>query len=98
MKKIKAVYFNSLRNEAHYEFLWIFNHLVDEFPAVKTLIAALYAAFAALLATEKKLLDAARASALTQQLVEADHRVDRAISGIKATINAARFSLDPAVA
>jgi hypothetical protein len=98
MKKIKFIHFSHLRNEAHYEFLWIFNHLLDEFPAVKTLIAALYASFAALLDLEKKLLDAARASMLTQQLAEADHRVDRAVSGIKATINAARHSLDPAVA
>ena len=98
MKKIKNIDFSHLRNEAHYEFLWIFNHLINEYPAVQTLIAALYNAFDALLATEKKLLDAARASALTQQLADADHRVDRAISGIKATINAARLSLDPAVA
>ena len=98
MKKIKAIDFSHLRNEAHYEFLWIFRCLVDEFPAVKTLVAAFYEAFIALLATEKKLLDAAHASALTQQLAAADQRIDRAVSAIKATINAARHSLDPAVA
>ena len=98
MKKIKAIYFVYLRNEAHYEFLWVFRHLVDEFPVVKTLVVALYEAFIALLALEKKLLDAARASALTGRLAEADHRVDFAIVAIKATINAARHSLDAAVA
>jgi hypothetical protein len=98
MKKIKAIYFVYLRNEAHYEFLWIFSHLMDEYQNVKALVAALYDAFMALLATEKKLLDAARASALTKQIADADHRVDRAVSGIKATINAARHALDPAVA
>ena len=98
MKKIKAIIFSYLRNEAHYEFLWVFRHLLDEFPVVRTLVAVLYDAFIALLATEKKLLDAARASAFTQQLAAADHRVDRAIAGIKATINAARHSLDAAVA
>jgi hypothetical protein len=71
---------------------------VDEFPAVKTLIGILYEDFIVLLELEKKLLDAARVSALTQQLVEADHRVDRAITAIRAVINAARHSLDPAVA
>ena len=98
MKKIKSIYFSYLRNEAHYEFLWIFSLLLDEFPAVKTLVSALYDAFATLLDTEKKLLDAARASALTQQIADADHRVDSAVSGIKATVNAARHALDPAVA
>jgi hypothetical protein len=98
MKKIKAIYFEHLRNEAHYEFLWIFNHLVEEYAAVKTLLAALYEAFLVLLATEKQLLDAARISALTKQIADADHRVDRAISGIKACINAGRHSLDPAIA
>jgi hypothetical protein len=98
MKKIKNIWFNYLRNEAHYEFLWIFRHLLDEFPIVKALVAILYEAFIALLALEKKLLDAARASALTQQLADADHRVDRAVSGIKATINAARYALDARVA
>jgi hypothetical protein len=98
MKKIKSIDFSHLRNEAHYEFLWVFRHLVDEFPAVKTLVGVLYEDFITLLVLEKKLLDAARVSALTQQLVEADHRVDRAITAIRAVINAARHSLDPAVA
>ena len=98
MKKIKTIRFSYLRNEAHYEFLWVFRHLLDEFPAVKTLIGVLYEDFIVLLDLEKRLLDAARASALTQQLVEADHRVDRAITAIRAVINAARHSLDPAVA
>jgi hypothetical protein len=98
MKKIKAIYFVYLRNEAHYEFLWIFRHLVDEYQQVKTLLGALFNAFLALLDTEKALLDAARASALTKQVADADHRVDRAVSGIKATVNAARHALDPVVA
>jgi hypothetical protein len=98
MKKIKAIIFSYLRNEAHYEFLWIFRHLVDEYQQVKTLLGGLFNAFLALLDTEKKLLDAARASALTKQIADADHRVDRAVSGIKATVNAARHALDPAVA
>jgi hypothetical protein len=98
MKKIKAIYFGHLRNEAHYEFLWIFSHLVEEYDKVKTSLAALFSTFLTLLATEKKLLDAAHASPLTKQLADADHRVDRAISGIKAAINAARHSLDDAVA
>ncbi|MDR1120360.1 MAG: DUF6261 family protein [Dysgonamonadaceae bacterium] len=97
MKRIKAIYFIYLRNEAHYEFLWIFSHLLDEYPQVKALLATLYDTFIALLGIEKKLLDAARASALTQQIVDADRRVDHAISSIKATIKAARYSLDPTV-
>jgi hypothetical protein len=98
MKNIKAIHFSHLRNEAHYEFLWIFSHLMDEYYNVKALVADLYNAFMALLATEKKLLDAARTSALTKQIADADHRVNRAVSGIKATINAARHALDATVA
>jgi hypothetical protein len=98
MEKIKAILFSHLRNEAHYEFLWIFSHLLDEFPAIRALVATLYDAFIALLTLEKKLLDAARVSALTQQVADADHRVDRAVSGIRATVTAARHALDPAVA
>jgi hypothetical protein len=98
MKKIKTILFSRLRNEAHYEFLWIFSQLVDEYSAVKTSLATLYEEFLVLLATEKKLLDAARASALTKQIAAADRRVDRAISGMKAVVNAARHSLDPVVA
>ncbi|MDR0667229.1 MAG: DUF6261 family protein [Prevotellaceae bacterium] len=97
MKKIKAIYFVYLRNEAHYEFLWIFRHLLDEYPALRTLIGAMDEAFTVLLATEKRLLDAARASALTQQIADADHRVDRALAAIRAVINAARHSLNPDV-
>ena len=98
MKKIKSIYFDHLRNEAHYEFLWTCLNLLDAFSNVKALIAALYNTFAALLATEKKLLDASRASALTELLAKADDRVDRAISAIIATIHAARYSLDTGVA
>jgi broad specificity phosphatase PhoE len=98
MGKIKVIHFQHLRNEAHYEFLWIFNHLVEEYSAVKTLLAGLLDAFLVLLAKEKRLLDAARTSALTKQIADADHRVDRAVSGLKAVINAARYSLDATVA
>jgi hypothetical protein len=97
MTKIKSISFAHLRNEAHYEFLWIFNHLVEEFSGVKTLIAVLYQTCLQLLATEKKLLDAGRASALTQQLADADNRMDRAIAGIKASIHAARYSPNAAI-
>ena len=98
MKKIRSIYFCYLRNEAHYEFLWTYLNLVDAFSNVKALVAALYNTFASLLATEKKLLDAPRASALTEKIAEADSRIDRAISAIIATIQAARYSLDQAIA
>jgi hypothetical protein len=98
MRKIKAIYFEHLRNDAHYEFLWVFSHLVEEYSAVKALLAGLLDAFLVLLAKEKKLLDAARVSALTKQIVDADRRIDRAVSGIKAVINAARYSLDVTIA
>jgi hypothetical protein len=98
MEKFKAIHFNHLRYEAHYEFLWVFSRLVEEYSAVKTLLAGRFEAFLVLLAKEKKLLDAARTSALTKRIADADRRVDRAVSGIKAAIHAARHSLDATVA
>ena len=98
MKKIRSIYFSYLRNEAHYEFLWTLLNLLDAFSNVKALIVSLYATFVSQLTLEKKLLDASRASALTELLAKADSRVDLAISAIIATVNAARYSLDTTVA
>ncbi|MDR1414375.1 MAG: DUF6261 family protein [Odoribacteraceae bacterium] len=97
MKKIKSIYFQYLRNEAHYEFSWTFDQLLDVYTTVKAMVATLYGTFSGLLALEKKLLDAARASQLTAQLVEADRRVDHAVSAINATINAAMLSLNAGI-
>jgi hypothetical protein len=95
--KINTINFSKLRNEAHYEFLLVVYHLLDGFPEVKNLIGALYAAFLDLLQLEKKLLDAARLSIYTQKLADLDLRIDRDVSGIKAAVNAALYSLTPAV-
>jgi hypothetical protein len=95
---IKFIQFSHLRNEAHYEFLLVVLNLLDNFPAVKALIAARYDTYSDLLSLEKTLLDAAHASALTQRLADADHRVDRDVAGIKAAVNAALYHLDPNMA
>jgi hypothetical protein len=97
MLKINSLKFSHLRNEAHYEFLLIMLRLLDSFPEVKTLIAALYATFLSLLQLEKKLLDAARVSVYTQKLADLDLRIDNDVAGIKASINAALHNLSPAV-
>jgi hypothetical protein len=97
MIKIKSVFLQYLRNEAHYEFLWLFNRLMEELPEIKTRIATLYQTFLQLLEMEKQLLDAARASALTQQIADAARRMERAVAGIKAGIRSAHFSPDATV-
>jgi hypothetical protein len=97
MSRISSLYFNYLRNEAHYEFLFVVFCLLENFPEVYHLVEPLMDEFRQLLDLEKRLLDSARSSAYTQQIAEADHRIDRVISGIKATIKAAMFSFDDSV-
>jgi hypothetical protein len=97
MTKITTLRFSYLRNEAHYEFLFVVFCLLENFPEVYHLVEPLIDEFRYLLDLEKQRLDSARSSAYTQQVAEANHRIARAISGIKATIKAALFSFDDKV-
>jgi hypothetical protein len=62
---------------------------------VHTVIADWYNTFIALLAKEEKLLDAAQKSVFTQQIVDADKRVDNNVIGLKTAINANLYSFEP---
>jgi hypothetical protein len=97
MLKIKTIQSHHLRNEAHYEFLVVFLMLLDKFPQVKNLALRFLQAFTDSLEVEKKLVDAARRSIYTKKLLDTDQRIDRDITGIKATIKAARNHFDPAL-
>jgi hypothetical protein len=95
MKKLITVQFNYLRNEAHYEFMIVFRTLGQRFPAVLTLLATLFTKFLDLLQTEEQLVDAMRKSDYTQQIAEADARVDRDICGIREAIASGCHHYDP---
>jgi hypothetical protein len=97
MKKILTVHLHFFRNEAHYEFMVVFSTLVRQYAAVQAVVAALFAAFSALLEQERQLVDAMQKSDYTQQIFDADQRVDRCITGMRAVINGALHHFDPAV-
>jgi hypothetical protein len=94
---VKKIVFSRLSNEQHYEFLLEVQGLLNAFPEVKGLVSLLFTIFSTLLNLEKKLLDAARASYFTHQIMEADRRVDLDLVGIKAAIHAALHHIDPAI-
>jgi hypothetical protein len=97
MKKILTAHLHFFRNEAHYEFMVVFRNLLLKFSAVQAVVAALYSAFTALLAKEEALINAMRKSDYTKQIADADHRVDRTITGMHGIISAAAHHFDPAM-
>jgi hypothetical protein len=97
MKTIISILFKYLRGEAHLRYLTLYDQLLNEFPAVQSLVKPFYDEFTGLLAQEKKIVDARKSSDYTQQIVEADHRDDRLITGIRDMVSAALHHFDPAV-
>jgi hypothetical protein len=98
MYQIKEIYFSRLRNEAHYEFFVVVSVLVENFPEVGRVVKLQIDILNEVLDREKHLLDAARASAYTQLIAEADHRVDYTISSIKAVVKAQIHAFNKEVA
>ncbi|MDR3266874.1 MAG: DUF6261 family protein [Tannerella sp.] len=98
MYQIKEIYFSRLRNEAHYEFFVVVYVLIEKFPEVRRVVESKLDSFNEVLDREKRLVDAARASAYTQLIAEADHRVDYTISSIKALTKAQIHSFNKDVA
>jgi hypothetical protein len=100
MIKIIAIFSHRLRNEAHYEFMVLFGKLLAVFPAVRIQVVTLEAAFNDLLNREGKLVDTQRSSPYTAEIVEADHRNDRLLIGIRELVDAAmrHYSADVALA
>ena len=93
--KISIIRFSKLRNEAHYQFLLLLKKLFETFPSVAGIVSTLLSPFYTLLTLEGKLVDAVRASDYTRQLAETDARLDRALVGLNAAINAALHHPDP---
>ena len=96
MKKILAALLHFFRNDAHYEYMIVFRNLLQKFPAVQAIVAALFPEFAALLAQEEALVNFMHKSDYTKKIAEADHRVDNTVTGMRALIAAALHHFDPA--
>ncbi|MDR0686797.1 MAG: hypothetical protein LBF79_05020 [Dysgonamonadaceae bacterium] len=62
---IISILFKYLRGEAHYRFLSLFNQLLNEFPAVKSVVTSFYAEFTSLLTQEKEIIDVQKSSDYT---------------------------------
>ncbi|MDR3267962.1 MAG: DUF6261 family protein [Tannerella sp.] len=96
MNLINSVRFSRLRAEAHYQFLLVFINLVDTFHAVRDLVAILIDRFRELLAREEFAIDFERKSPITKKLGDADHRIDKALTGMRSIINANLYSSNTA--
>jgi hypothetical protein len=97
MKKILAAHLHFFRNEAHYEFMIVFRNLLTKFQAVMAVVSNLYNAFLTLLMQEEALVNLMRKSDYTAQIAEADHRVDRTVTGMREVIASALHHFDPGV-
>jgi hypothetical protein len=92
--KILVFKLGILRNDAHSQFIYVFDNLLKEFSAAMAIVATLYIEFIRLFAIEESLVDAAVGSDITRLLAEADQRIDRAVVGINSTVNAGLHHFD----
>jgi hypothetical protein len=97
MRYIKLIQFNYLRREAHYQFLELFNRLLDSYLEVKEIVFVYYVEFAALLLKEKRLVNAQKRSDYARKIIEADHRDDYLLVGIRNIIVASIHHFDPLI-
>ncbi|MDR2119568.1 MAG: DUF6261 family protein [Tannerella sp.] len=95
--KILKIRFSYLRNEAHLQFLLLVKKLLNGYSAVAAIVTELITPFFELISLESTLVDAVRASEYTEELVEADRRVDRDIVGINSAIESALHHYDEKV-
>ncbi|MDR1222005.1 MAG: DUF6261 family protein [Tannerella sp.] len=84
--KILTIHFSYLRNDAHYQFLLLVKKLFESYGNVATIVSMLLVEFYLVLLLEGELVDAACASEYTQQLEDADKRLDIAIAGLSLAI------------
>ncbi|MDR3350584.1 MAG: DUF6261 family protein [Prevotellaceae bacterium] len=94
---IFKIHFHALRNEAHYQFMLDTKNLIDNDGNVQPLINDLLPGFYNLIALEGTLVDAVKSSIFTQEMADADHRVDRVLVAISTAVNAALHHIDPAI-
>ncbi|MDR0756837.1 MAG: DUF6261 family protein [Tannerella sp.] len=95
--KILKIHLEYLRSEAHYQFLLLLLKLFESYPAVAAIVSVLLNSIRELVNIEGQLVDAVRSSIYTEQIAEADRRVDRDLAGINAAIESALRHFDPAI-
>ncbi|MDR1561557.1 MAG: DUF6261 family protein, partial [Dysgonamonadaceae bacterium] len=83
------------RNEAHFQMMSLFQKRLAADPAVVNIVANLMGAFNTEVELESKLVDAVLSSPYTEQLANTDKRLDRAIVGLSATIEADLHHYNP---
>ncbi|MDR1340773.1 MAG: DUF6261 family protein [Prevotellaceae bacterium] len=97
MKKILTALLQKFRNEAHYEFMIVFRNLIQKFPAIQSILVALWPDFLSFLTKEGELINLMRKSDYTKRIEQADARVDRAVIGMKEAIKSFMHHFDPAM-
>jgi hypothetical protein len=98
MRQIKFIRFNYMRKEAHYQFLEMFNRLLDSYPEIKEIVDVYYPDFNTLFSKEKILMNTQKSSDYTLQIVAADHRANQLLVGIRSAMIAAVHHFDPVIA
>jgi hypothetical protein len=95
MKQITSVRLTRFQLEYHYEFLVVFKDLLIAFPAAKTIVGADYENLLVQIEKEKQLIDSMLKSDLTQMIADADHCIDRDITGMNNIIDAGLHHFSP---
>ena len=78
--------------------MFVVLNLINKFANVKALISVFFTPFTQKLDAEKKLVDAAKKSPLTEKLADADKRIDRDITAIRDAIKSAMNHFNTAIA
>jgi hypothetical protein len=98
MKKIQTAHVKIYRAEGHCEFMIVTRDLIVKSPAVQALVLSLYGEFVILIDREEKLINLMQKSDYTKKIADADHRVDRALVGMKGLTVAVLHHIDPTTA
>ncbi|NQU54255.1 MAG: hypothetical protein HQ522_17140 [Bacteroidetes bacterium] len=93
--KIKKLRVEKLRNEEHFQFQTEFNELVTRFTAQTLGVETPYAAYQTHYGNEAEALDVIQKSAITSEMVDADHDRDNLFSGLNDTVEGACNHYDP---
>jgi hypothetical protein len=99
MAKLKSIYFKNLPLGAHCRFCTIVSDEIANSPSVVvSALGTLPQEFNADLAVEKAIEDWVEKSALTVKIADADHRMDRAVSALRAQVRAQEYSTNTTIA
>ncbi|MDR1561795.1 MAG: DUF6261 family protein [Dysgonamonadaceae bacterium] len=94
IRKIRAEHF---RNETHFQYISLAQKLISSNPAIVNIVADRMGEFNTEVELESKLVDTVRSSPYTEKLEELDKRLDRAIVGLNATIEADLHHYNPQI-